>query len=195
MKHKLRLTFLISFLFFTVQTAFAQEKEINGTVTSKIDGIPLPGVNVLVEGTTNGTQTDFDGNYSLTASVGDVLVFSYIGMTSVNITIGSSSTINVQLEEDAEQLGEVIVTALGIKKTRKSLTYSAQDIKADELNRVKQSNPINSLSGKVAGVTVNRSSSGVGGSVKITLRGNSSTRNNQPLYVVDGIPMSNPTSG
>ena len=195
MKHKLRLTFLISFLFFTVQTAFAQEKEINGTVTSKIDGIPLPGVNVLVEGTTNGTQTDFDGNYSLTASVGDVLVFSYIGMTSVNITIGSSSTINVQLEEDAEQLGEVIVTALGIKKTRKSLTYAAQDIKAEELNRVKQSNPINSLSGKVSGLTVTRSASGVGGSVKITLRGNSSIGNNQPLYVIDGIPLSNPTAG
>ena len=194
MKHNLRMTFLISFLFFAVQTSFAQEKEVRGTVTSKADGLPLPGVNVLVQGTTSGTQTDFDGNYALNVSVGDVLVFSYVGMTDVNVTVGNSSTIDVQLEEDAEQLGEIVVTALGIKKTRKSLTYAAQDINADELNKAKQTNPINSLSGKVAGVAITRSASGAGGSVKVTLRGNSSIGNNQPLYVVDGIPLSNPSS-
>ncbi|WP_412987109.1 TonB-dependent receptor domain-containing protein [Pontimicrobium sp. IMCC45349] len=195
MKHNLKLVFLFSFLFFSVHNAFAQQKEIKGTVTSKADGIPLPGVNVLVEGTTNGTQTDFDGNYTLTASVGDVLTFSFIGMTTTQVTVGDSNVINVQLEEDAEQLGEIVVTALGIKKTRKSLTYAAQDINADELNKAKQTNPINSLSGKVSGVNITRSASGAGGSVKVTLRGNSSIGNNQPLYVVDGIPLSNPTSG
>lgn len=195
MKHNLKLVFLFSFLFFSVHTAFAQQKEIKGTVTSKADGLPLPGVNVLVEGTTNGTQTDFDGNYTLTASVGDVLTFSFIGMTTTQVTVGDSNIINVQLEEDAEQLGEIVVTALGIKKTRKSLTYAAQDINADELNKAKQTNPINSLSGKVSGVNITRSASGAGGSVKVTLRGNSSIGNNQPLYVVDGIPLSNPTSG
>ncbi len=195
MKHNLRMTFLISFLFFAVQTSFAQEKEVRGTVTSKADGLPLPGVNVLIQGSSSGTQTDFDGNYTLNASVGEVLVFSYVGMTSVNVTVGNSGTIDVQLEEDAEQLGEIVVTALGIKKTRKSLTYAAQDINADELNRAKQTNPINSLSGKVAGVNITRSASGAGGSVKVTLRGNSSIGNNQPLYVVDGIPLSNPSAG
>ncbi|WP_339893388.1 TonB-dependent receptor [uncultured Algibacter sp.] len=194
MKQNLRILFLFSFLLFAAQTTFAQEKDITGTVTSKTDGIPLPGVNVIVQGTTNGAQTDFDGNYSITASVGDVLNFSYVGMTTIQITVGDSSVVNAQLEEDAEQLNEVVVTALGIKKTRKSLTYAAQDINADELNKVKQTNPINSLSGKVAGVAISRSSSGAGGSVKVTLRGNSSIGNNQPLYVVDGIPLSNPSS-
>ena len=194
MKQNLRILFLFSFLLFAAQTTFAQEKDITGTVTSKTDGIPLPGVNVIVQGTTNGAQTDFDGNYSITASVGDVLNFSYVGMTTIQITVGDSSVVNAQLEEDAEQLNEVVVTALGIKKTRKSLTYAAQDINADELNRVKQTNPVNSLSGKVAGVAISRSASGAGGSVKVTLRGNSSIGNNQPLYVVDGIPLSNPSS-
>tara|TARA_R110001592_G_scaffold325549_2_gene605638 strand:- start:2460 stop:5477 length:3018 start_codon:yes stop_codon:yes gene_type:complete len=194
MKQNLRTIFLFSFLLLTVQITFAQEKEITGTVTSKTDGAPLPGVNVLVEGTTKGAQTDFDGNYSITASVGEVLKFSYIGLSTMQIPVGASNVINVQLEEDAEQLNEIVVTALGIKKTRKSLTYAAQDINADELNKAKQTNPINSLSGKVAGVAITRSASGVGGSVKVTLRGNSSIGNNQPLYVVDGIPLSNPSS-
>ncbi len=171
----------------------AQEKSISGTVTS--DGTPLPGVSVVVQGTTRGAETDFDGKYSIQASVGEILNFSFIGMKTISITVGTSDIIDVVLEEDANSLDEVVVTALGIKKSRKSLTYAAQDIKADELSRVKQTNPINSLSGKVAGVTINRSSSGVGGSVKVTLRGNSSLNDNQPLYVVDGIPMSNPTSG
>ncbi|WP_406684650.1 TonB-dependent receptor [Seonamhaeicola sp. MEBiC1930] len=194
MKQNLRKLFLFSFLLLIGQVSLAQEKEITGTVTSKADGIPLPGVNVIVQGTTNGAQTDFDGNYSLTANVGDILVFSYIGMTTLEITVADSNTINAKLEEDAQQLSEVVVTALGIKKTRKSLTYAAQDINADELNKAKQTNPMNSLSGKVSGVSITRSSSGVGGSVKVTLRGNSSIGNNQPLYVVDGVPLSNPSS-
>ncbi len=191
MKHNLRIMLLVSVFFCAAQFTFGQEKEITGTVTSSPDGSPLPGVNIIVDGTTNGAQTDFDGNYSITASVGDVLTYSFLGMTTVKQTIGSSSTINVQMEEDAESLGEVVVTALGIKKTRKSLTYAAQDLKSDELTRVKDANPINSLSGKVSGLVINRSSSGVGGSVKVTLRGNTSTRDNQPLYVVDGIPLLN----
>lgn len=191
MKQNLRTFFLFSAFLLTIQWSFAQEKEITGTVTSQSDGVPLPGVNVLVEGTSTGAQTDFDGNYSITASVGDVLTFSFIGMTTVQVTVSDSNVINVQMAEDAEQLGEVIVTALGVRKTRKSLTYAAQDVKADELSRTKQSNPINSLSGKVSGVSITRSASGVGGSVKVTLRGNSSIGNNQPLYVVDGIPLLN----
>lgn len=195
MKQKLRTLFLFSFSLLTMQLAFAQEKEITGVVTSKTDGMPLPGVNILEKGTTNGTQTDFDGNYSISASVGDILEFSYIGMTSIQITIANSNTIDVQLEEDAESLDEVVITALGIKKERKTLTYSAQDVKGDELTRVKQTNPVNSLSGKSAGLTITRSSSGTGGATKVVLRGNSSTSNNDPLYVIDGIPMQNSGNG
>jgi TonB-dependent SusC/RagA subfamily outer membrane receptor len=174
----------------------AQEKSISGTVTSKSDGSAIPGVSVVVQNTTRGTETDFDGKYSIQASVGDVLTFSFVGMKSSSVTItANSSTINVALEDGDNILDEVVVTALGIKKTRKSLTYSAQDIKADELNKVKQTNPMNSLSGKIAGASITRSASGAGGSVKVLIRGNSSIGNNQPLYVVDGIPLSNPSSG
>lgn len=188
MKQKiLTLTALLFFSFLS----FGQGTQITGTVTGASDGVPLPGVNIIVKGTTNGVQTDFDGNYTITANVGDVIQFSYLGMMDKEVTIGSDTVINVQLNEDTEQLEDVVVTALGIAKSRKSLTYAAQDIKADELTRVKDANPINSLSGKIAGVVVNRSASGVGGSVKVTLRGNTSTRNNQPLYVIDGIPLLN----
>ncbi len=190
---KQKILTLITLLFFSY-LSFGQGTQITGNVKGASDGVPLPGVNIIVKGTTNGVQTDFDGNYAIDASAGDVLVFSYLGMVNKEVTIGSDTIINVQLEEDTEQLEDVVVTALGIKKSRKSLTYAAQDIKSDELQRVKQTNPINSLSGKVAGVNITRSSSGAGGSVKVTLRGNNSFGSNQPLYVVDGIPLSNPTA-
>ncbi|MBQ0732735.1 carboxypeptidase-like regulatory domain-containing protein [Aquimarina celericrescens] len=181
---------------FIIEQAKAQEKTISGTVTSKGENsMPLPGVNVIVKGTTKGVQTDFDGNYSIEASPGDVLEFSYLGFASTSVTVGASNVIDVAMEESLEQLEDVVVTALGIQKSRKSLTYAAQDINADELQKVRQTNPVNSLSGKVSGLVINRSSSGAGGSVKVTLRGNASLGNNQPLYVVDGVPLSNPTGG
>ncbi|WP_435136305.1 SusC/RagA family TonB-linked outer membrane protein [Formosa sp. A9] len=195
MKHYLRMTFLCSFLFFSMQLLFAQEKDIKGTVTSLVDGMPVAGANVLVKGTSTGTLTDFDGNYTITASTGDVLKFSYLGMTTVEVTVGASDVYNVELGEDSEQLNEVVVTALGIQKEKKALTYSAQEVGGDELTRVKQTNPINSLSGKSAGLTISRSSSGLGGATKVVLRGNTSTTNNDPLYVIDGIPMLNSGNG
>ena len=191
-KFKILLFFCFSLLI--SQGINAQEKTITGTVTAKSDGGALPGVSVLVKGTTKGTETDFNGNYTIKVTTGDVLQFSFVGMKSTSIIVTSQTTINVVLEDDAEQLEEVVVTAFGIKKTRKSITYSAQDIKADELNKVKQTNPVNSLSGKIAGASITRSSSGAGGSVKVLIRGNSSIGNNQPLYVVDGTPLNNPTS-
>lgn len=179
------------------QQVQAQVKTISGTVKAASDDTLLPGVNVVIQGTTKGSQTDFNGNYIIEASSGDILVFSFMGMKTLSVTVADSSTINVVLEDDAQSLDEVIITALGIKKEKKALTYAAQDIKSDELTRVKDANPINSISGKIAGITVNRSASGTGGSVKVTIRGNSSTRNNQPLYVIDGTPISNnsPTQG
>ncbi|WP_165730922.1 TonB-dependent receptor [Polaribacter sp. 20A6] len=194
MKKIQTLLFIVFSIVFTLSVK-AQEKTISGTVTSKLDGTTLPGVSIVVQGTTIGTETDFDGMYTIKASVGDILSFSFLGMKAKKITVLSTfNKVNVILEEDASQLDEIVVTALGIKKSRKSLTYAAQDINADELNKVKQTNPVNSLSGKVAGVNISRSASGAGGSVKVTLRGNSSIGNNQPLYVVDGIPLSNPSS-
>ncbi len=174
---------------FTLQ---AQEKTVTGKVTS--EGEPLPGVSVTIKNTNKGVSTDFDGNYQIKAKPDDILVFSSVGMQTVEEKVGNRSTINVEMKESAEALKKVIVTALGIKKQRKSLTYAAQDLKADELQRVKQTNPINSLAGKISGLTIARNASGAGGSVKLLLRGNNTIKNNQPLIVVDGIPLANPTS-
>lgn len=177
------------------QEVTAQVRTISGMVSAQSDGIPLPGVNVVIKGTTNGTQTDYDGNYSIEAAKGDVLEFSFMGMKTQLITVQDSNTLNAILEDDAQSLDEVIVTALGIKKEKKALTYSAQEVKGDELTRVKQTNPINSLSGKSAGLTITKSTSGLGGASKVVLRGNSSTTNNDPLYVIDGVPMLNAGNG
>lgn len=185
---------MIFSLLFSLQVS-AQEKSITGTVTTAADGIPLPGVGVFVEGTSKGTETDFDGIFSLEASVGDVIKIAYLGMKTVSITVGDDTNYNISLEEDAAALDEVIVTALGIKKEKKALTYSAQEVGSDDLTTVKQTNPVNSLSGKSAGITITRSASGVGGASKVVLRGNSSTTNNDPLYVIDGVPMQNSGNG
>jgi len=166
----------------------AQNKTVSGTVTDASDGSPLPGVNVLVQGTTNGTQTDFDGNYSIEAAVGDVLVFSYIGTRTQSVTVGDSSTINVAMEEDASQLDEVVVTALGLERQSKSLSYSNQQVETDELTKARAINVTEGLSGKVAGLTVTRSATGVGAPTRVLLRGSRSINgSSQPLYVVDGI--------
>ena len=197
MKQKLQRFCLFSLFIFITQLTFAQEKEIKGTVTSKIDGFPIPGANVLVLGTTNGTQTDFDGNYSLTANVGDVLSFSYLGMKTVEVTVQDLNTINVQLEEDSEHLEEVVVTALGIKKEAKKLGYSLQTVNGEDLARVRNVDVATTLSGRVTGVQINQNGTGVGGSTSINIRGLSSLvpGQNQPLIVVDGVIIDNSSLG
>jgi len=194
MKKLIPLLIMIFSLAVTQQVS-AQERTISGLVTAQSDGMPLPGVNVVIKGTAQGTQTDYDGNYTIEASEGDVLEFSFLGMKPQSLTVKDSNTINAALEDDAMSLDEVIVTALGIKKEKKALTYSAQEVKGDQLTTVKQTNPINSLSGKTAGISITKSSSGAGGSSKVVLRGSSSTTNNDPLYVVDGVPMMNSGNG
>ena len=166
---------------------------VKGTVTEAKSGFPLPGANVVVKGTTNGISTDMDGKYSISVpGQSAILVFSYIGSVSKEVTVGSQTTINVSLTEDAEQLGEVVVTALGIKREKKAITYSAQNVDVDEISQARSLNVANSLSGKVAGLNFSTTSNGVGSSSRITLRGNRSLNgNNQPLYVVDGVPLSN----
>ncbi len=186
------LTLLLAFV---VQLTFAQEKTISGTV-SDISGLPVPGVNILVKGTTTGTQTDFDGNYSLKAKSGDVLSFSYLGLKTKEVTVGASSTVNVTMEEDTAVLDEVVVTALGIKREEKALGYSVQNVAGEGLSEARESNLVNALSGKAAGVQVTNSSGSVGSSSRIVLRGNSSiTGNNEPLFVVDGVPIDNTSYG
>ena len=185
---------LIVFFAFLLGTIplLAQNETVTGTVTSATDGLPLPGVNVLVQGTTNGTQTDFDGNYSIEAAEGDVLVFSYLGTKSQTVTVGSSKEISVAMEEDASQLDEVVVTALGIKREEKTLTYAQQTVGGDELTKTRDVNFVNSISGKAAGVEIRKSSSGPGGSTKIQIRGSKSlSGDSSPLFVIDGIPMVN----
>jgi TonB-linked SusC/RagA family outer membrane protein len=163
-----------------VQISFAQEKTVTGKV-SDASG-PLPGVTVIVKGTNIGTQTDFDGNYSIRAAVGAVLQYSFIGMTNVERTVGSSNTINVVMKESAQALDEVVVTALGIKRDKKSLGFAQQSVSGDDLVRTRETDISNALAGKVAGVQfVGAPSSGFGNSA-IRLRGDSNV-----LYIVDGV--------
>lgn len=179
-------------LFIGMGLVMAQEVKISGVVTAKEDGLPMPGVSVFVKGTTNGTITDFDGNYHLTASQGAVVVYSFIGMTTQEITVGAATTINVVMQSDATDLDEVVVTALGVKREKKALGYAMQEVKGDELLQARETNLANALTGKVSGVQIIRSSNGPGGSSKIQLRGsNSITGLNQPLIVVDGVPVDN----
>ena len=177
-------------LVFAVQLTFAQEKTVSGTINDP-SGIPLPGANIVVKGTSNGTQTDFDGNYSITVNTGDIIIYSYVGLKPQEVTVGTSDVINVTLEEDTSALDEVVITALGIKRDKKSLGYATQEVDGDAVSKVKSSNFMNSLSGKVAGLDI-KSSGTLGGSTNVVIRGsNSISGNNQALFVIDGVPVSN----
>ncbi len=186
---------LIVMLVFATQLSFAQLKTIKGTVVDG-SGAPIPAANVQVQGESNGTSTDFDGSFTIKVNKGKTLIVSYLGYESKTKVVGDDDTIRVILKsESTTALTEVVVTSLGIKKTRKSITYAAQELKGEEFTRVKDANIINTVAGKIAGVAVTRSSGGTGGSTKVVIRGNSSVSNNQPLYVIDGIPLYNGTSG
>ncbi|MFQ3182652.1 MAG: TonB-dependent SusC/RagA subfamily outer membrane receptor, partial [Polaribacter sp.] len=180
------LTLLLAFI---VQITFAQEKTVSGTVSDETG--TLPGVSVVIKGTSAGTQTDFNGKYAIKAKRGDVLSFSYMGYKTTEKTVTTSQTVNVSMKQDANVLNEIVVTALGISKEKKSLGYSTQKIEGDQVSKVKDANFLNSLSGKISGVEI-KSSGTMGGSTNVVIRGNSSlTGNNQALFVVDGVPMSN----
>jgi TonB-linked SusC/RagA family outer membrane protein len=157
--------------------------------------MPLPGATVLIKGTTTGASTDFDGKYSISANTGDVLTFSYVGYSEKTATVGSSNKIDVALELD-NSLEEVVVTAMGIKKSEKAIGYAVTNVKGEELAQAKESNLVNALAGKAAGVQITNSSGAAGASSRIVLRGATSiTGNNQPLFVIDGIPLDNSNSG
>ncbi|OIQ36210.1 MAG: SusC/RagA family TonB-linked outer membrane protein [Bacteroidetes bacterium MedPE-SWsnd-G1] len=188
----LKKMFLVAFML-TGSVIFAQT--VTGTVSDS-NG-PLPGASVVVKGSTNGANTDFDGNYSLdNVSTDAVLVVSFVGYETQEIAVAGQSVINVTLIAGAESLDEVVVTALGIKKETRALGYSLTEVKGEEVSLVKEVNAINSLQGKVAGVNITQNATGAAGSSRVIIRGNSSlTGNNQPLYIVDGIPVGNDNNG
>lgn len=184
--------FLIFMIAFTAQVSLAQVKSIKGVITDS-DGMPLPGASVAVQGGQKGAVTDFDGVFAIEAQKGQTLVFSYVGLETQNIVVGDASTINVKMKLGASNsLNEVVVTALGIKRQKKELGYSVQDLKGDQLNKVITTNVATALSGKIAGVDVSIPATGVGGSTRVIIRGISSIgESNQPLYIVDGVPIDN----
>lgn len=170
-------------------------KEIKGKVTDD-RGAAIPGVSIKVKGTNKGTVTNGDGTFVIDAEESDILVFTSIGFTPREITVGTQVMLTIALTEASNELAGVVVTALGIKKQARTLSYNVQEISGNEVNRVKDANFMNALAGKVAGATINSSSSGVGGSARVVLRGTKSlTQNNNALYVIDGIPMPDLLSG
>jgi TonB-linked SusC/RagA family outer membrane protein len=187
--------FCFMFLAFLTLGVNAQDRLVTGVVTDASDGSSLPGVTVLVRGTTIGTITDTNGRYEINVPAGGVLVFTFIGMTRQEIPVGDRTVINVAMSPDVAVLDEIVVTALGITRERKALSYSVQGVSGDELAEVKDMNLINSLSGRIAGVQVTSAGGAIGSSSRITIRGNSSFGDNQPLFVVDGVPISNFATG
>ena len=182
-------------LVLVVQLTFAQEKTISGTVTDNT-GLPLPGVNIIIKGTTNGTQSDFDGNYSVQANVGQTLSFSYVGFKPSDIAVtASSNTINLNMEEDAAQLEEVVVTASGIRKEKKALGYAVSSVKEEQIKDNPESDLTRILQGKSAGIDITTQNGLSGSANKVIIRGMSSfSGSNNALYVVDGVPYSNDTN-
>jgi len=173
---------------------YAQTRTVTGLVTESSSSEPVLGASVLIKGTASGTVTDLDGNFELEVSSPDVvLVFSYIGFQTKEVVVGNQSTINVAMDYSSEELGEVVVTALGVERETKALGYSVQAVDGDRFTEARETNVMNSLSGRVAGVQITNSSSGIGGSSRVTIRGESSLNinANQPLFVVDGVPISN----
>ncbi len=185
--------FLASVVFVGVSFLQAQTVQITGTVTSTEDGTPLPGVTIQVKGTTIGVSSEMDGRYSIDApQTATTLVFRSVGFKTQEIAIGGKTVINAALESDMLSLEEIVVTALGISREKKSLGYAVQDVKGEELSKVRTQNVVSSLTGRIAGVQVTTASGQMGGGAKINIRGNTSlTKNNQPLFVVDGIPLDN----
>lgn len=185
------LTLLLAFV---VHISYAQDKTITGTVTDG-DGLPLPGVNIVVEGTSTGTQTDFDGNYAISASEGQTLLFTYIGQRPATRTVGASSVINVQMEADTQALEEVIVTAQGIKKEKQALGYAVSEVGNEQLEQRAEGDVGRILTGKASGVNITSQSGLSGSGTSIIIRGLSTfSGSNQPLFIVDGVPFDSGTN-
>lgn len=187
---KLKLTWLMTLLMaFVIQISYGQEKSVSGTITATADGFPIPGVNVIVKGTNRGVQSDFDGNYSIRANANETLVFSFVGLKTVERNVGANSTINVQMAEDAAALEEVVVVAYGtstLSKTPASITtFSVTEIE-DRAN----ASVLQNLQGQVSGLNIATGTGLPGGDSTIILRGQGSLNGNvEPLFIIDGIPV------
>jgi TonB-dependent SusC/RagA subfamily outer membrane receptor len=181
---------LLSFLW---GQAMAQERTVTGTVTSEEEGTPIPGVNVILKGTSVGTVTDIDGNYSINVpGNGGILVFSFIGLATEEVNIGGQSVIDMVMTADIKQLTEIVVTAAGIEREARSTGYAVSTIDSDEILKARETNVVNSLQGKVAGVNISSSGGSIGGSSRVLIRGAAALSDDiQPLFVVDGVPVFN----
>ncbi|MCJ7447366.1 MAG: SusC/RagA family TonB-linked outer membrane protein [Bacteroidales bacterium] len=187
---------MLVFLLFTGLQAVLAQKTITGRVISSSDSSPIPGVSVVVKGTTTGITTDVDGKYSIPVPNNQsVLQFSFIGYATQEVTVGNQSVVNITLAESITQMEEVVVTALGIKRQTKALSYSAAEVTGDDIKKVPELNIMNTLQGKIAGVDINISGTGAAGSSRVTIWGNTSiSRDNNPLYVIDGVPITRASS-
>jgi TonB-linked SusC/RagA family outer membrane protein len=187
-------SFTLMLVALLVSCTLAVAQTAKGTVKDA-KGEGIPGVSVVVKGTTTGTITDIDGNFSLSAANGATLTISSVGYATQEVNV-TGSTLNIAMAEDTKQLGEVIVTALGIERSAKTLTYAAQKIGGDKINEVRDANFVNTLSGKAAGIVVTQAAGGPGSATRVVLRGNRSIQgNNNALFVIDGVPVDNSIAG
>ncbi len=189
-----KLLFLLMSIFFVAVSAMAQGKSISGVVRDAADHEPLVGASVMVKGASGqGALTDINGKFTVkNVKAGATLVVTYVGYTKQEVVVGDQTELVINMASADKQLDKVVVTALGIKRSQKALSYNVQEVKSDALTTVKDANFMNSLSGKVAGVNIQRSSSGVGGGTRVVMRGNKSiSGDNNVLYVVDGVPIGN----
>lgn len=187
---------MLLFLWLACSTAvLAQERQVSGSIKDA-NGAGLPGVSIVVKGTTTGTTTNAEGRYSISAGSNATLVFSFIGYVTQEAAVGNRASVDIILEEDVLQLGEVVVTALGVERSQKALQSSITKVPGMSLTSARENNLGSSMQGRVAGVNVTKASSGPAGSSRVIIRGNKSVGgNNQPLYVIDGIPMDNSQFG
>ncbi|MDE0471124.1 MAG: SusC/RagA family TonB-linked outer membrane protein [Ekhidna sp.] len=187
--------FIFSLLSFSLVCITNAQRTVSGTISDEETGDGLPGVTIQIKGSTDGTISDINGSFSLSAVAEDILVISYVGYSTREITVGERTTINVALLSDAKLLEEVVVTAFGIAQEKRTLNYTVQAVNGDDLVETQQQNLVNSLQGKVAGVQVSPNSGSPGAASTIVVRGGSSiSRDNQPLFIIDGIIMNNSSS-
>lgn len=193
---KLFTTIFMPLLLMLSFAGYAQEIAIKGKVTSKGDGGPLPGASILVKGSSRGSTTNADGEFTMNTTSDATLVISFIGFKTLELPVGSKTSFDIALDEDATQFNEVVVTALGIAREKKALGYSVQEVSGKNLTQARETNLVNSLSGRLAGVQVTNSNGAPGASSRMIIRGASSIgSNNQPLFVVDGVPIDNSNFG
>ncbi len=190
---KLKLLVLLTLI--PVAFAMAQQ-QVSGKITD-VGGNPIPGVNIIVKNTMRGTSSDVNGNYTIVAKSGDILEFSFIGYKPHSVTVANQTNLSIVLQEDTSQLDEIVVTSLGVKKEKRALGYSVAEIKSQDIGRVRVNNVVNALAGQASGVQVTGTSNGLASSSRIIIRGENSLNinNNQPLFVLDGVPVNNEIFG